>query len=167
MKALFTTLAILVLTSFAIAQPGTFTTYGSACGSSQPLAVTGVPKIGTTITVSGISFPSFCTRKFCGCNVGKCNDCQGAVLFIGVNRVNAPLPGGCPLLNSADIILAAAFPGTIALPIPNDPSLFNLQFHMQRADLALAEMITASCSTRYDPVAFNGTSNGVTGTIGL
>ena len=165
-KLLSVALAFALTVSTTHAQSATFVSYGSPC-KAVSLSVTGLPKLGTSFSVDGIAFPSFCTRKFCGCNVGPCNDCRGAVLFLGLGKLNAPLPGGCPLLVTPDLFFTAAFPGRITFAVPNNRALLGVKFHMQRLDLTVKEYITSSCGKSYTPVTFVGTSNGVTGTIGL
>ena len=66
-----------------------------------------------------------------------------------------------------DLFFTAPFPGDVSFPVPNNRALLGLKFHLQRADLSLDEYINAQCATNYIPTLFRGTSNGVTGTIGL
>ncbi len=166
LKLLAADLALALTVSATHAQSASFASYGAACKSTA-LSVTGLPKLGTSFTVHGIAFPSVCTRKFCGCTVGPCNDCRGSVLFLGLGKLNAPLPGGCPLLVTPDLLFTANFPGQITFPVPNNQALLGVKFHQQRLDLTLKEYITSSCKTSYSPLTFVGTSNGVTGTVGL
>ena len=165
-KLLAVAMALALTVSTTHAQSASFVSYGSTC-NAMALSVTGLPKLGTSFTVSGIAFPSVCTRKSCNCIVGPCNDCRGAVLFLGLGKLNVPLPGGCPLLVTPDLFFTASFPGKLTFPVPNDRTLLGTKFHMQRLDLMLKEYITSSCGNSYRPLTFVGTSNGVTGTIGL
>ena len=70
--------------SFGSAQVASFASYTKPCPSfGGALGVTGVPRLGTTFTVERIRIPYGCTYQFCGCTVGRCKRCTGAVLYVG------------------------------------------------------------------------------------
>jgi len=107
-------------------------------------------------------YPGLCTRRFCGCNIGKCNICNGSVLVLGLVQVSIPLPGGCDLQCTPDILVF----GSPTVNVPNNPGLAGFSFYLQRMDLALEEMITPACTKAYVPTAFRGFSNLVKGVVG-
>jgi hypothetical protein len=158
---LVTTTATMATT--ATAQNASFTPYSKPC-NAQPLSITGVPKLGTTFTVNGISTPAVCTLRFCGCTVGRCNSCQGSVLVFGVARLNAPL-GVCSLHVLPLLILGGT--GQIPIAVPNNPALFGFKFMLQRADAGMHEVIDANCNRSYPVTAVNGLSDAVEGLVGL
>lgn len=163
MRALAITLAFLLTASVVSSQAASFTSVTKPCPSSNgALYVTGLPKLGGSFTVSRIMYPGLCTRRYCGCNVGKCNTCRGSVLLLGVAQINIPLPGGCSMHCSPDFII---FGGT-TIAVPNNPTLSGFVFYMQRMDLGLDEMITSTCGKAYVPTAFMGFSDLVKGTVG-
>lgn len=152
------------------AQNATFARFAAACPTTTGnLVVQGLPKLGTSFTVSGIRFPDGCTFRFCGCNPGPCNSCSGSLLVIGVRRVQVPLPpSGCALRVSTEAILAGAGPaGDVVLAVPNNAVLVGYQFHMQRADVGMVETILPNCQITYPIQGFRGWSDALTGTIGL
>lgn len=167
MRNLLPALALALCLTSLTAQTASFNSYTTPCPSSNPvLSIQGVPKLGTTFTVSSILFPGLCTRKFCGCNIGNCNTCRGSLLVLGIAKINVPLPGGCSLHVSPDFILPGDTRGQITIAVPNTQALLGVKFYMQRSDLGLFEYINAACQKSYIPNAFLGFSNAIEGTIG-
>ncbi|MHC4079018.1 MAG: hypothetical protein ACYST0_11335 [Planctomycetota bacterium] len=161
-------LAIALLVTVAPAQKAAFNSYGNPCPNTTPaLQVQGLPKLGTSFTVSGVRFPGGCTRKYCPCTCCKCNTCFGGVLFVGIAKNNQLLPGGCRLLVTPDVLLLGTIQGKITLTVPNVNSLTGVRFYMQRLDLQLQEITGTQCPTTYQPMAFTGTSNGLEGIAGI
>ena len=149
------------------AQAATFRTYAKSCGRSLgDLSVTGLPKIGSTFAVDGIRLPYGCTYQDCGCTVGPCKKCSGAVLVLGARPIQVLLPGGCYLWVRPDIILAGDLYGRVSLSVPNSATVLGTKFYMQRIDVSVQQHIDASCAKSYEPKGFNGFSNAVEGTIG-
>ena len=92
-KPLSAVLAVALTVTTVQAQTATFVPFGTTCKASA-LTIVGLPKLGTTFTVKSISFPSICTRKSCGCNVGKCNTTAKAPCsFSASERSMWGLPG--------------------------------------------------------------------------
>jgi len=163
MRTFAVALALVLCPSLVHGQSASFKSLTVPCPSAnRALAVSGLPKLGGSFSVSGILFPSMCTRRFCGCNIGKCNSCLGSVLVLGLQRVSIPLPGGCSLDTTPDILVF----GSTTVAVPNNPNLSGFVFFMQRMDLSLQEMITPSCTKAYVPLAFSGFSDLVQGTVG-
>lgn len=159
-------LALCTLLTPAAAQ-ASFTPYGQNCpATTRPLQINGLPKLGTSFTVSGILFPGFCTRKFCPCPCCDCNDCNGSMLFLGIGKVRFTLPGGCDMLTSSEISLIGDIRGNLTIPVPNFASLIGAKFYMQRADLSLKEVTGTQCNTTYRLQGIRGTSAGVEARIG-
>ena len=162
-------LASALLLHSASAQKAEFKTYAPKCGRwVKDLAIQGLPQLGTTFTVTGMRFPYGCTYSFCGCTPGRCNSCTGSLLVVGVRKVNVPLgPTGCALRVSPDVILAGSGRlGAVSIAVPNNPVLNGFQFHMQRADVSMWEVVTATCKRVYPLRGVGSWSNAVTGTIG-
>jgi hypothetical protein len=157
-------LSVLFSLSSANAQFGTFTSYTKPCNNAAALSITGLPKLGTTFTVNNIKTPALCTRKFCGCTVGKCNTCQGSVLLFGITKINLPL-GACNL--HLDPLLILGGTGNIAVAVPNSPALFGFKFLLQRADTSFDEVIDTNCKTNYVVTQVNTFSDAVEGVVGL
>ena len=164
-KILLPLLAIVLLLTAAPAQKAAFNSYGSTCRSNI-LQVQGLPKLGTSFTVSRILYPGGCTRKFCLCACCNCNTCSGSVLFLGIGKTNFGLPGGCTLLTTTEFLLFGNTQGNITLPVPNQSVLNGIRFYMQRLDIQSTEVTGTNCPRTYVPTAFSGASNGVEGIIG-
>ncbi len=163
MRRAVVVLVSLLFVSSVSAQTASFTSLTTPCpGNSGALVVTGLPKLGGSFQVPRIRFPMMCTRRFCGCNVGPCNVCTGSVLVLGLSQVSIPLPGGCSLQTTPDVLLF----GATTVNVPNNPTLSGFTFFLQRMDLALQEMITSSCTKAYVPTGFNGFSDLVKGVVG-
>jgi len=166
-RALFPILAVLLLLTSAPAQKAVFNSYGGVCpNTTQPLQVAGLPKLGTSFTVSGIMFPGACTLKFCNCACCNCNTCRASVLFVGIGKKFQILPGGCPFLVTPDVLILNGIRGNVTVPVPNQNSLMGVRFYMQRLDIGLTEVTGTQCPRSYVPTAFIGTSNGVEGIAG-
>lgn len=149
------------------AQTAAFNSFGSACPNAQnTLQISGLPKLGSTFTVTGIRFPGACTRKFCVCTCCDCNDCSGSVLFLGVSKKTLQLTPQCQFLISPDVLLLGNTTGNIPLTVPNDSKLLGVKFYMQRLDLGLKEVTGSQCPTTYRPTSFVGVSEGVEGVAG-
>jgi hypothetical protein len=161
---MITLLPALLGLSAATAQTGSFNSYTKPCNNAATLSITGLPKLGTTFTVHNILTPGACTKKFCGCNPGKCNTCQGSILVFGVNKINLPL-GACNL--HVDPLLLIGGTGNVAVAVPNSAALFGFKFLLQRADTAFDEVIDTNCGTSYVVSRVNSFSDGVEGTVGL
>ena len=163
-------LASSLLLHAASAQKAEFKTFAPKCGpwTTKDLAIQGLPRLGTTFTVTGIRFPYGCTFSFCGCTPGRCNSCTGSLLVVGVRKVNVPLgPIGCALRVSNDVVLAGSgHTGAVSIAVPNNAVLKGLQFHMQRADTSMWQVVTTACKRVYPLRGFRGWSNAVTGTVG-
>lgn len=163
-------LLISAFTLLALSLPATaqasasFTQYAPTCGTATPLAYTGVPKIGGSFTVDGIFTPMLCTRKFCGCNVGPCNTCRGSILVIGAQRINVPV-GPCPLYTLPLALVPGK--GKVQFNVPNNTALFGSRFQMQRADVAMNEMIDSNCKTSYVTTSVMAFSDAVEGYVAL
>ena len=167
-RFLVSVLFLSFLSTPATAQLAKFTSYGKAYPSPQAaLNIQGVPKLGTSFTVSGITFPGMCTRKFCACNCCDCNDCSGSVLFLGVAKISVKLPGGSDLLVTPDVPLIGINRGVVTLSVPNQGVLVGNKFYLQRLDLSLKEVAGSQCQTTYRPLSFRGASEGVEGLLGL
>jgi hypothetical protein len=165
---LLSILAVLLLLTTAPAQKAAFNSYGSPCpNTTAPLAVSGLPKLGSSFTVSGILFPGACTQKFCNCACCNCNTCRSSVLFVGIAKNNQILPGGCPFLVRPDVLILNGIRGVLTVQVPNQNSLIGTRFYMQRLDISLTEVTGTQCPRSYVPTAFIGTSNGVEGIAGL
>lgn len=145
-----------------------FLSYGVPCPTTQAkLQVSGLPKLGTSFTVSGIRFPSMCTRKFCSCACCDCNTCMGSLLVFGVSRVKLRLPGSqCDLLASPNLVLMGQTSGSIVVPVPNNAILLGGRFAMQRLDLSMKEVRGTQCQTSYRLLGIRGASDGVEGVVG-
>ncbi|MCA8958049.1 MAG: hypothetical protein KDC87_18380 [Planctomycetes bacterium] len=166
MRNTLAVVAALVLSLSSLsAQTASFTSYTKPCNATA-MSITGLPKLGTTFTVNNVLTPGLCTRKFCGCNVGPCNTCQGAVLVFGLVPIVAPI-ATCPLHVLPMMILPGNTNGQIPVAVPNDSTLMGVKFRMQRADVVMIETIDASCNTSYPISAINGMSDAVEGTCGL
>ena len=166
-RVLFPVLAVLLLLTSAPTQKATFNSYGNVCpNTTRALQVTGLPKLGSSFTVSGIMFPGACTLKFCSCTCCNCNTCSASVLFVGIGKKKQTLPGGCDLLVTPDVLILNGVRGNVTVQVPNISSLSGVRFYMQRLDLRLQEVRGTQCPTRYVPTAFVGTSNGVEGIAG-
>ncbi len=162
-----TAVLVLTLATTALSAQAAFNSFGSACPNAQnTLQVQGLPKLGTSFTVSGIRFPGACTRKFCLCTCCDCNDCSGSVLFLGVSKKTLQITPQCTFLISPDVLLLGNTTGNIVLTVPNDSQLKGVRFYMQRLDLGLKEVTGTNCSTTYRPTSFAGTSEGVEGIAG-
>jgi hypothetical protein len=149
------------------AQTAAFNSFGSACPNTQnTLKISGLPKLGSTFTVTGIRFPGACTRKFCVCTCCDCNDCSGSVLFLGVSKRTLQISPQCLFLISPDVLLLGNASGNIPLTVPNDSKLLGVKFYMQRLDLGLKEVTGSQCPTTYRPTSFVGVSEGVEGIAG-
>jgi len=160
-------LAALLLVAWAPAQQAAFHSYGSPCpNTTSTLQVTGLPKLGSSFTVSGIMFPGACTLRFCNCTCCKCNTCNASVLFVGVAKNKQTLPGGCDLLVTPDVLILNGNRGQVIVQVPNQNSLIGVRFYMQRLDIGLTEVMGSQCTRSYVPTAFQGTSNGVEGIAG-
>jgi hypothetical protein len=157
-------ISVLLSLASATAQNASFNSFTKPCGTSGVLSITGLPKMGSTFTVNGIMTPGLCTKKFCGCNVGKCNSCVGSILVFGVAKINAPL-GACNLHVLPVLLLGGT--GSIPVAVPNNPSVFGFRFLLQRADVAMDEVIDSNCNTSYPIANVNGLSDGVEGVVGL
>jgi len=72
------------------------------------------------------------------------------------------LPGGCSLQTTPDVLLF----GATTVNVPNNPTLSGFTFFLQRMDLTLQEMITATCTKAYVPTGFKGFSDLVKGVVG-
>ncbi|MHC4513799.1 MAG: hypothetical protein ACYTGW_05440 [Planctomycetota bacterium] len=166
-RILLSVLAAVLFLTVATAQKAQFNSYGSPCPSTaRALQITGLPKLGSSFTVSGIMFPGACTLKYCPCTCCKCNICNGSVLFIGIAKNKQLLPGGCDLLVTPDVLLLNGVQGKITLTVPNQASLAGVRFYMQRLDIRLQEVTGTQCPRTLTPVAFTGVSNGVEGIAG-
>ncbi len=163
-----TAVLVLVLTLAALpAQGASLKSFSSACPNTKAiLQVTGTPKLGSTITVSGLLFPGACTRKFCGCACCKCNTCSGSVLFIGVRKLTLQLTPTCQFRISPDILLFGNGRGQVILPVPNNVGLIGKRFYMQRLDLGIQEYRGTQCATTYVPMSFAGSSDALEGIVG-
>lgn len=162
-----TTLAVVLLAAALPAQSAVFNSFGSACPNAQnTLQIQGLPKLGSTFTVSGIRFPGACTRKFCICTCCDCNDCSGSVLFLGVSKQALQISPQCQFLISPDVLLLGNTSGNLSFTVPNNASLNGARFYMQRLDLGLKEVTGTQCPTTYRPTAFVGVSEGVEGIAG-
>jgi hypothetical protein len=56
--------------------------------------------------------------------------------------------------------------GATTVNVPNNPTLSGFTFFLQRMDLTLQEMITATCTKAYVPTGFKGFSDLVKGVVG-
>ncbi len=166
-RKLIAVLVLALTVATAPAQTAKFNSFGSACPSAQStLQVQGLPKLGSSFTVSGIRFPGACTRKFCACTCCNCNTCSGSVLFIGVGKKTLQLTPLCKFLITPDVLLLGNTPGKIILQVPNVAQLNGVRFYMQRLDLGLQEVTGTQCPTTYVPTSFLGVSEGVEGIAG-
>lgn len=134
------------------AQAPSVTSYGTPCPLSNnqpwtPLAnsTRGLPRIGTTFEVTGISPRVACGLLACVCNCCLCNPCTGPdLLLIGTARSNipVPLPGlfgdGCPILAFPDVVVTGDLNGTVAIAIPNQQALLGQQFNLQEMTILSA-----------------------------
>lgn len=167
-RLLLAGLAVLLLLTSAPAQNAQFNSYGGVCpNTTQPLQVSGLPKLGSSFSVSGIMFPGACTLKACICACCNCNTCRASVLFVGLAKNNLVLPGGCPLLVRPDVLILNGVRGVLTVQVPAQNSLIGTRFYMQRLDVSLTEVTGTQCPRTYVPTAFIGTSNGVEGIAGL
>lgn len=167
-RVLLSLLASLLLVASVPAQQAAFNSYGSPCpNTTSPLQVSGLPKLGSSFTVSGIMFPGACTLRFCNCTCCNCNTCNASVLFVGVGKNKQTLPGGCDLLVTPDILILNGLRGQLTVQVPNQNSLIGVRFYMQRLDIGLTQVMGTQCPTSYVPKAFLGTSNGVEGIAGI
>ncbi len=168
MRCFLTLILLLSLCLATGAQQASFTSFGTPCpANSSVLAYSGAPKIGTTFTINKIRYPSFCTRKLCLCNCCDCNNCGGAIVFFGAQRLTLPLPGGCNLLISPDVLSLGNMQGQVSVTLPNSAGLIGSNFYMQRVDVRLIEVAGTQCPTTYRLTGISGTSNAVHGVIGM
>ncbi len=168
MRILIALALALALCLSVTAQQASFTPFGSPCpNTSSPLAVTGLPKLNSTFTVSRIAYPGGCTRRFCLCSCCDCNTCSGAILFFGVQRQSIPLPGGCSLLISPDVLAVGDRQGNVNVTLPNSVTLLGSNFFMQRVDVRLQEVAGTACATTYRLTGIGGTSEALHGVIGM
>ena len=167
MRSLFSMLFVLVLASTNIeAQQASIKFYGKACpNTAAKIAITGLPKIGTTLRVRASSMLG-CTRKFCACACCDCNDCNMSILVLGASKISIPLPftPSCTLLANLDLFLLGN--PEVIIPIPNDARLLKLRFYLQRLDLSLKEVRGTQCATTYR-LQGAGTSNGAECVVGV
>ena len=132
----------------APAQGAAFTFFGAASGDTstgQQLAVTGLPKLGATcsLSVTYATPPFFCLQVLTPYAVWLALGASNQS-WLGV-PLPAALPIGCDLLVSPDVIsqtvvtsdtscppgAQGAFPTPLAVSIPNQPGLIGFQFHAQ------------------------------------
>ncbi len=167
MRALILTIALALASGTLSAQTAAFKSLTKPCPSGNGvLGLAGVPKLGGSFTAGGIMYPSFCTRRFCGCNPGVCNKCGGSALILGLKRVNIPWPGGCFLQATPDVVLTGDPRGQVTFQVPNSVALNGFVFYLQRMDMSVDQIITPTCATVYAPTGFRGFSDLVEGTIG-
>ncbi|MCC6670194.1 MAG: hypothetical protein IT458_03980 [Planctomycetes bacterium] len=138
----------LALAPLVPAQGASYTLFGTACGTpgfSPSLGVRGVPRLGTTFTVT------YGGPNLCGF-LGPISFRYRPILLTGVSRsamggialpwqVPPALAGGanCLLLQSTDVVLpmpatpggANCFASEAAFAVPNVPALLGVEFYQQ------------------------------------
>ena len=163
-----------ILAISARAQNASFTSFGAASGETstgQQLAVTGLPRLGTTFSLS-VTYqtpPFFCLQVLTP---------YAAWLVMGTSNQSwqgiplpAALPLGFDLLVSPDVVAqslvtsntscppgaSGAFPAPFAVAVPNQPGLIGFQLHAQIV------MARVGAPASAPPIA----TNGGTATVGF
>ena len=169
-----------VLLLFASAAPlcgqqASVASYGTPCPPGTAVLTTqGLPRLGATFVVTGVSPLQGCTLRACFCECCLCNSCFGpSLLILGATRVQTPLvlPGlggsGCPLLASPHLVLLPDSFRGVSLTIPNLPALAGVSFYLQRLDTGWMTTRGSRCSHVTDVLTSFALSDGVRATIGF
>ena len=175
MRSVLFVLLVFGTASHLCGQQASVASYGTPCPPGTAVLTTqGLPRLGATFKVTGVSALQGCTLRACFCECCLCNSCFGpSFLILGATRVQRPLllPGiggsGCPLLASPHLVLPPDSFSEVSFTIPNFPALAGVPFYLQRVDTGWKTTSGSLCSHVTNVLTSFALSNGVRATIGF